>query len=54
MTTGLFLLRAKQLGFSMADLDAVSTGMVFDCLVEQSNDNETYDLLPTQEDFDRF
>lgn len=54
MTSALYLLRAKQLGFTLKDLDEITTGMVFDCLVESSNDNEEYDLLPTQEDFDNF
>lgn len=52
MTTALYLLRAKQVGFTLDELDDVSTGMVFDVLVENSNDNETYDILPTQDDFD--
>ena len=54
MTTALYLLRAKQVGFTLAELDDMTTGMVFDCLVENSNDNAEYDLLPTQEDFDNF
>lgn len=54
MTTALYLLRAKQMGFTIAELDEITTGMVFDCLVESSNDNATYDLLPSQEDFDNF
>ena len=54
MTTALYLLRAKQLGFTIDELDEMTTGMVFDCLVESGNDNEKYDLMPTQEDFDRF
>lgn len=54
MTTALYLLRAKQVGFNISELDEITTGMVFDCLVENSNDNEKYDLLPSQEDFDSF
>jgi len=54
MTTALYLLRAKQIGFTLEELDTMTTGMVFDCLVENSNDSETYDLLATQEDFNNF
>lgn len=54
MTTALYLLRAKQVGFTLAELDEITTGMVFDCMVESANDNADYDLLPTQEDFDNF
>lgn len=54
MSTALYLLRAKQIGFTLDELDTMTTGMVFDCLVENSNDNETYDLLPSQEDFNNF
>lgn len=42
------------MGFSIDDLDHVSTGMVFDCMSENINDDLKYDLLPTQEDFDNF
>jgi hypothetical protein len=54
MTTGLFLLRCCQIGLSLADLDLVTIGMVNDMFVEKSNDDEDYDKLATQEDFDNF
>ena len=46
MTTALFLLRCTELGLSMADLDELDLGMVFDMFTEKSND--------AVEDFDRF
>lgn len=54
MTTGLFLLRAAQLGIPIRDLELLTIGMVTDMLVEAGNDGYEYDSLPTQEDFDGF
>ena len=53
MNTPLFLLRAVQLGLSIADLDYLSVGMVFDMLVEKQNDSYEYHVLATQADIDR-
>lgn len=53
-TTGLYLLRCVQTGFTLADLDALDMGMVFDAMTEAGNDGEKYQQLATQEDFDRF
>ena len=54
MNTALFLLRAAQLGLTMADLDTMTMGMVMDLYTEALNDGEDYMTLATQEDFDRF
>ena len=54
MNTPLFILRAVQLGLSMADLDLLSIGLVNDLFVENSNDGYPYQQIATQEDFDRF
>lgn len=58
MTTGLFLLRCRQLGLSMSDLDLLDMGMVYDMFIEQENDEakDAYDNVrnATQADFDRF
>ncbi len=54
MTTALFLLRAAQLGLTMADLDVMTMGMVMDMCTEALNDQEDYCVIATQEDFDRF
>lgn len=53
-TTGLFLLRCLQVGLRVSDLDDIDAGMVLDLLIEQENDTQEWDVLATQEDFDRF
>ena len=59
LTTGLFLLRCTQLlGLSIADLDYLTVGMVYDMLAEYVNDTaeDAYDTerMATQVDFDNF
>ena len=56
MTTGLFLLRCAQLGLSMADLDLLTVGMIYDMFIERGNDNceDEYERTATQADFDAF
>lgn len=54
MTTALYLLRCVQMGISIADLDLLEIGIVFDMAVESSNDGYEYQQLATQEDFDTF
>ena len=54
MTTALFLLRAAQLGVSIADLDLLTIGMLQDMYIEAINDEASYARVATQEDFDRF
>lgn len=39
---------------SMADLDELTLGMVYEILIEKSNDEYEYDELATQEDIDNF
>ena len=53
MTTALFLLRCKQIGFTLNELDELSTGQIFDCFTESGNDNCDYARVATQEDYDR-
>jgi len=38
----------------MSDLDFLTYGQVMDILTESANDEEAYDYLATQEDFDKF
>lgn len=52
--TALFLLRCVQLGLSLSDLDRLDYGVIIDMLIESGNDGEEYDIIATQEDFDRF
>ena len=56
MTTGLFLLRCSQLGLSMADLDLLTVGMIYDMFIERGNDDceDEYERTATQADFDAF
>lgn len=54
MTTPLYLLRCVELGISIRDLDLLTVGMVLDMCVEKANDNTEYQVVATQEDFDRF
>lgn len=54
MTTPLFLLRAVQLGLTLADLDDLEFGMVSDMMTESENDDHKWKQVATQEDFDRW
>lgn len=55
MNTALFLLRCVQLGLSIADLELLEVGMVYDMFTEASNDDwEGYKQLATQSDMDNF
>lgn len=42
------------MGLHIADLSALDYGMVLDMMIESGNDGEQYDIVATQEDFDRF
>ena len=54
MTTALFLLRCKQLGFSLDELKEIRTGHIFDIMTESANDGAHYEILASQEDMDNF
>ncbi|MBG9980441.1 hypothetical protein HYQ41_05380 [Facklamia sp. DSM 111019] len=54
MSTPLFILRAVQLGLSMADLNLLSIGLVNDLFIENANDEYPYQQIATQKDFDKF
>ena len=54
MNTALCVLRALQIGLSIADLELLSYGMVMDMLTEYGNDQCHYDRVADQADFDRF
>lgn len=54
MTAALFLLRCKEAGLTLAEMDELGIGFVFDLFIEKGNDSAEYDLMPTQDDFDRF
>ena len=55
MNTALYLLRCVQLGLSIADLELLEIGMVYDIFTEAANDDwDGYAYKATQTDFDRF
>ena len=54
MNTAIFMLRAVQLGLSLNELDELEEGFVLDMIIESANDNETYQRVASQADFDSF
>ena len=56
VNTAVFMLRAKQLGFSLEELDSVEEGLVMDMIIESGNDlcDDEYRQVATQQDFDVF
>ena len=48
------MLRCKELGLSVSELEDIDFGLVADMLVEKSNDEYKYPYKATQEDFDKF
>lgn len=53
-TGATFMLRCAELGLSIADLDDMTMGMVYDMLIERTNDHEKYNYKATQEDINNF
>ena len=55
MTTPLFLLRCKQLGLSMTELDLLTIGLINDMFTERENDEYSgWNGVAGQADFDAF
>ena len=54
MTTALYLLRCVQLGLSVADLDLLEIGMIWDIFTENTDDDLKWPYKATQADFDKF
>lgn len=52
-TGAAFMLRCAELGLGGDDLDELTVGMVYDMLIERTNDAEKYPFKATQEDIDR-
>lgn len=48
------MLRAKQLGFSIQELDEVDEGLILDMSIESANDRVSYARIAGQADFDSF
>ena len=47
-------MRCFQLGLRMADLEVLDYGDVIDMMTEAGNDDAEWNVLATQDDFDRF
>ena len=54
MTTTLFLLRAKQIGYTLDELAVMERGILMDIITEASNDSYNFRELAGQDDFDKF
>lgn len=48
------MLRCLELGLQPSELCNLDEGMVTDMLIERRNDHEEYQVVATQDDFDRF
>lgn len=48
------MLRCKELGLSVDDLENIDFGLVQDMLVEKANDEHKWPYKATQNDFDNF
>jgi hypothetical protein len=50
------MLRAKQLGLTLSELDEMEEGAVMDMIIESANDlhDDEYSQVATQNDFDAF
>lgn len=56
MNTALFMLRAKQIGLSLDEMNRLDYGTVLDMFIESANDShgDEYTVIASQEDFDAF
>ena len=48
------MLRCFQIGLTVADLEVLSMGTVFDMFTESGNDSYDYKQVANQKDFDSF
>lgn len=49
----MFYLRAKQIGFTLEEMEQIDAGLLIDLFIESGNDNCNYPLMATQADIDR-
>lgn len=54
MNTAIYMLRAKQMGLSIADMEQLEEGFILDMIIESNNDNCEYKEIANQSDFDKF
>ena len=50
----MFMLRCKELGLSVAELENMDYGLVQDMMIEKDNDKHDYPFKASQDDFNRF
>lgn len=48
------MVRAKQMGLTLEEMDELEEGFIRDMIVESGNDNYEYKEIANQSDFDRF
>jgi len=48
------MLRCKELGLSINELENIEFGLVVDMMIERGNDDYQYPYKASQKDFDRF
>ena len=51
MTSALLILRAKQVGFALDEVDSLTWGQLMDVITESSNDSYKYPKMGTSEDY---
>lgn len=54
MTIGLYMLRCKEMGLTIDELENMDYGLVEDMLTEKGNDQYEYPYKASQKDFDNF
>lgn len=54
MTIGLYMLRCKEMGLTIDELENMDYGLVEDMLTEKGNDKYEYPYKASQEDFNKF
>ena len=54
MTIGLYMLRCKEMGLTIDELENMDYGLVEDMLTEKGNDQYEYPYKASQEDFNKF
>lgn len=48
------MVRAKQMGITLSEMDELEEGFIMDMIIESGNDNYEYKELASQDDFDKF
>lgn len=54
MSSALFLLRTKEIGLTLDELDVLSVGTIYDLIAEKANDKYEWPQEMTQSDIDKF